>query len=108
VKQQLVQDYILQGLGPGTGKLEPDRNPYFVGTRFAVDRRSGRVVGSLLDTADAQEIRVLHVGSNTEAFTVITTGHGKAKLLAIRENTEGPEKAFTGVFHPHVIAGTCH
>lgn len=107
VKQQLVPSYLIPGAGPGKGELRPAPNPAFVGERFAVDRASGRVIGSLFDTADASEVKLIHRGSENMAFKTITIGEGKIKLLVIRENTTSSEKDFYGVFHPIVLAGTC-
>jgi len=107
VNQELVPSYITQNLGPGVGKLEPPKSPTWVGTRFAVDRKTGRIVGSLLDTSGAEDVKVIERGSDKMAFKMIATGNGKIKLLVIRENTPAAEKEFYGVFHPSVLAGMC-
>jgi len=107
VNQELVPSYVIEGLGPGSGRLERARKPVFVGERFAVDRKTGRVVGSLLDTSGASEIKVLDEGSDANAFKSIAIGNRKIKLLVIRENTSHQEKEFYGVFHPTIIAGLC-
>ncbi|HXF76021.1 MAG TPA: hypothetical protein VNN13_08005 [Methylomirabilota bacterium] len=107
VKQELAPSYVVQGLGPGIGELRPVPKSPFVGERFAVDRATGRVIGSLFDTSGADEIKVIHRGSDNMAFKVIAIGQGKIKVLVIRENTVHPEKEFYGMFHPVVLAGMC-
>jgi hypothetical protein len=81
----------------------------FIGELFRVERRTGRILGSLFASDSWKGEKVLDPGSNTQSYKVIfvTPPHVSMKLLVVDEYQKGSMKDFVLVNNSDVYAGQC-
>ena len=95
------------------GSLKPYKNPIEVGNTFAIDRKTGKIIGKPFNNSTAGEVKVLNGGSTKHSFEVLSvsspTGKVTTDLIAVHEYMKGQEKTFIGVESGTgtVYSGTC-
>lgn len=76
--------------------------------QFTVDRRSGAIRGDFLANADARSVQVIHPGSASMAFAVVSNFRDSyAEMLWIKEQSDSPTKPFVALSAFGVMTGTC-
>ena len=81
-----------------------------VGTKFTVDRRTGRVLGKISNHNAYGQPKVIDPGSSEQSFKAITIYQPNVTvdLLIIQQFSDSPEKPFIFLFYnTSVLSGTC-
>lgn len=103
IKQELSVD--------DDGKLTPYKNPIESGNTFAIDRRSGKIIGRPFNNSTAREVQVVTQGSGTRNFEVLSasspTGKATTDLVIVQEWEKGHMKPFVGLSSGTVYSGLC-
>jgi hypothetical protein len=95
-----------------TGTLEPHWSlKSFLGEKFTIDRKTGRIIGGPVDNA-RMNTEVIDEGSSEMPFQALSrsTVRTHTTYLQVQEFVSGQDKPFLGtttVYFPGVYAGTC-
>lgn len=93
------------------GYLKSYSNPIEIGNKFAIDRRTGRIIGRPFSNPTANKIEVITQGDNSRNFEVLSTssptGKATTDLVIVHEWQKGPEKTFVGLSSGEVFSGIC-
>ena len=102
---------IKDAKSPGvSGRLEADDfYTRFVGSKFTVDRKTGRMSGSLKNYESYGAPKILNDGSEKKAFRVITVYEPSVNFdyLTVETYNEKPEMPFIFVSSSTVVSGIC-
>lgn len=71
-------------------------------TDFAVDRNTGRVIGSILDNGDFS-YEIVNAGGKSRSFIVITTTHIAVELIRVKDYAESFYKPFVAIDYLGVV-----
>lgn len=100
--------------GKDDGTVETPQLPWLIGARFAIERKSGRIVGpesSMWTFADS-EFQVLASGNEGNSFISTASspsagGGVHLTVINVREYASGRRKPFTAMSGSTVYAGLC-
>ena len=93
------------------GDLRQYKKPIAVGNSFAIDRRTGRVVGRPFTNTTASKVEIITRGDHARHFEVLSAsspiGKATTDLIVVEEWQKGPNKPFVGLSAGTVYSGVC-
>lgn len=97
-----------------SGELKRPPKPYLIGQRFAIDRRTGQVVGPELAmwSHPGTKFRVMGRGDSKSYFVLVGIEQGAEDtahftFIKVTEFADGPAKPFTINSGSSVTSGIC-
>lgn len=94
------------------GNLNPHNKPIEIGNTFAIDRKTGKILGRPFSNSTAREVKVITQGDSTRNFEVLSSSSPTSKattdLIVVHEWMKGHEKTFVGLSSEGTTySGTC-
>ncbi len=94
------------------GNLTPHKKPIEIGNTFAIDRKTGKILGRPFSNSTAREVKVITQGDKTHNFEVLSASSPTAKvttdLIVVHEWMKSHEKTFVGLSSEGTTySGTC-
>lgn len=93
------------------GNLKPHKNPIEIGNTFAIDRKTGKIIGRPFNNSTAREVKIITQGDSRRNFEVLSasspTGKATTDLVIVHEWEKGYEKTFVGLESNTVYSGKC-
>ena len=79
------------------------------GTRFAISRLDGKILGEVLATPLAESTRVVNRGSPSNSFTAVADFGDQFQILEVQEFREGERKPFvaSSTGGAGIVSGVC-